>query len=157
MIASDPEYLDRARERFAAKVAPINSSGCALWLGSHTVEGYGQFHFNARLIRAHRVAWFFSRGSIPGALCVLHKCDVRSCVNIDHLFLGTRPDNTRDMDAKGRRVSLHGDRHGSSILSADQVRAITADNRVQQRIADDYGISQAHVSEIKRRTVWRHL
>ena len=151
------DYITKARARFAAKLATKNEAGCVLWLGSITTEGYVQFYFGGRLIKSHRAAWILTNGEIPGGLCVLHMCDVRPCVNLEHLFLGTRPDNTHDMDAKGRRVSLQGEEHGSAVLSESQVRAIILDPRVQQRIADEYGITQAHVSEIKRGRVWRHL
>jgi hypothetical protein len=39
-------------------------------------------------------------GPIPAGLCVLHRCDVRPCINPDHLFLGTQKDNMADMAAK---------------------------------------------------------
>lgn len=63
---------------------------------------YGQFYFQKRLQRSHRVAWMFMRGSIPEGLNVLHKCDNPICVKPDHLFLGTTMDNIRDMIDKGR-------------------------------------------------------
>lgn len=51
---------------------------------------------------AHRLAWEEAFGPIPAGMCVLHTCDNRACVNIDHLFLGTYQDNALDMVAKGR-------------------------------------------------------
>jgi hypothetical protein len=33
---------------------------------------------------------------------VLHKCDVRNCINPDHLWIGSAADNNRDCAAKGR-------------------------------------------------------
>jgi len=40
----------------------------------------------------------------PGPLVVMHACDNRSCINPDHLSVGTARDNVRDMIAKGRAV-----------------------------------------------------
>jgi hypothetical protein len=54
---------------------------------------------------AHRYAYAWLYGDIPGGMQVLHRCDVRLCVNPDHLFLGTQLDNMRDMCAKGRSRS----------------------------------------------------
>lgn len=51
---------------------------------------------------AHRVAWELVHGPIADDLCVLHRCDNRLCVNVEHLFLGTRGDNIRDASVKGR-------------------------------------------------------
>lgn len=53
-------------------------------------------------IRAHRYAWQSLRGEIPKGLCVCHTCDNPKCVRIEHLWLGSIADNTRDMIKKGR-------------------------------------------------------
>lgn len=88
-------------ERFWAKVA--RSDGCWLWLAAKDGCGYGHFYPESRkLMKAHRMAWELLKGSIPDCLCVLHHCDNPSCVNPDHLFLGTKKDNTQDAIAKGR-------------------------------------------------------
>jgi hypothetical protein len=39
-------------------------------------------------------------GPIPPGLCVLHRRDVRPCINPDHLYLGTQKDNMADLTAK---------------------------------------------------------
>ena len=45
----------------------------------------------------------------------------------------------------------------SRNLSDDDVRAIRADTRPQTQIADQYGISQSNVSQIKTRATWAHV
>jgi hypothetical protein len=40
-------------------------------------------------------------------MSVLHRCDVRACVNIAHLYLGTQRDNMRDVRHRRRAVGSH--------------------------------------------------
>ncbi len=77
---------------------------CWLWTGHTNYSGYGLFRRSrgSQEVRAHRVSWDLHYGQVPEGLLVLHKCDVRNCVNPDHLFLGTQPDNVRDCEVKGR-------------------------------------------------------
>lgn len=86
-------------ERFWNKVA--RSDECWLWTGCIS-RTYGLFQYEGRLQPAHRVAWQIANGPIPTGLFVCHRCDVRTCVRLDHLFLGTAQDNSDDMVAKGR-------------------------------------------------------
>ena len=85
---------------------------CVLWTKSFTRQGYGQQARGLRrlgtrtTVLAHRDAWERERGPIPKGLVVCHHCDNPPCVNVEHLFLGTNADNTRDMIAKGRHASL---------------------------------------------------
>ena len=78
----------------------VTETGCWIWMGCVNREGYGQVSVDGRLQRAHRV--FFGLDKIPKGMLVCHKCDVPSCVNPDHLFLGTQTDNILDMMSKGR-------------------------------------------------------
>ena len=77
---------------------------CWLWQGSIVGNGYGNIYVNNKKNdRTHRVAWKIFHGEIPKGMHVLHHCDVRHCVNPDHLFLGNHRINFLDMRSKGRR------------------------------------------------------
>jgi hypothetical protein len=91
--------------RIESRIERIPIAGCWIYLGCMgSKTGYGALSVNGREMMAHRASYLAYRGPIPNGLCVLHRCDVRSCVNPEHLFLGTKRDNTQDMMAKGRRA-----------------------------------------------------
>lgn len=90
-----------------------DSSGCWLYTGSKSHNGYGHFRIGRKTFRAHRIAWELAFGAIPEGVRVLHTCDQRACVNPEHLFLGTQLDNMADCKAKGRNARGAG--HGRYI------------------------------------------
>jgi hypothetical protein len=102
---------------------------------------------------AHRLSWFFHNGEIPEGLHVLHRCDVKSCVNPSHLFLGTHGDNMRDMVAKGRNPKGVGP--FSVKLTADGVRFIRRSKLKQKELAKMFGVAQNTISEIQLRKTWK--
>ncbi len=90
------------QQRFWSKV-DVQSGDCWNWTGAlSSSNGYAAFWDGERQVVAHRFSWELRNGPIPDGLCVLHRCDNRRCVNPNHLFLGTKSDNTRDMLSKGR-------------------------------------------------------
>ncbi len=92
--------------RLLEKVEQLPWSGCWVWLGGLWNSGYGHLKLHlGKECSAHRVSYLGHIGSIPKGMCVLHKCDVKTCVNPAHLFLGTKQDNTLDMVKKGRHYS----------------------------------------------------
>lgn len=105
--------LVRKFERYFRK-----SDGCWLWNGPTTDNGYGLFCHDGDRIRAHRVAYWLYVGSFTQF--ILHRCDVRLCVNPEHLFEGTKQDNALDMQRKGRgsldKVRRYGAEHHANTL-----------------------------------------
>ena len=88
---------------FEARSWPDPNSGCILFDGETLWNGYQRISYEGKRWLAHRLAWVLSGRDLPAGMQLCHKCDVRSCVNIDHLFLGTAADNSRDCSRKGRQ------------------------------------------------------
>ncbi len=83
-------------ERFKASFAINKKTGCWEWDKIHPTAGYGGITHEGKQVAAHRASWIFHNGAISGELCVLHKCDNRSCVNPEHLYLGDKKQNRKD-------------------------------------------------------------
>lgn len=90
--------------RFWAKVDKRGPDECWPWTGAKSSHGYGNFCVEGRTEKASRFSWFLVHGAIEPGICICHHCDNPICVNPAHLFAGTRLDNTRDCQAKGRFV-----------------------------------------------------
>lgn len=148
---------DKLRERLEAHSIPEPNSGCLLWTGAVSSTGYGSLRWKGRTEKAHRMAWVCRHGSINSALHACHKCDVRSCVNADHLFLGTNADNVADKLAKGRRNGPVGETHGSARFTKEVVRCIRAEAGTHKSLGEKYGVSAAAIGAIKRRETWGHV
>lgn len=137
-----------------------NDEGCWPCIGSRTKFGHVHFSIGGRHYYAHRLAWEVTNGPIPEGMCILHRCDNPPCARPDHLFLGTRRDNTHDMFAKGRNRTtprLGTDHHSHKITEAD-VHAIRAAIGVSRRaLAGQYGVTPENISAIVLRKTWRHI
>lgn len=137
-------YLEQRIER-------IPECGCWLWTRSITKNGYGKLNLlSSGWEMPHRLSWQIHVGPIPQGMFVLHRCDVRTCCNPNHLFLGSAKENTNDMIQKKRDLRPDGTRKTSKKLTAEQVRLIAHDKRTCTVIAKEHGICRDLVSSIRR-------
>jgi hypothetical protein len=121
------------------------ADGCWLWRGSRNRRGYGSIWDGERFRLTHRFAWTAARGPIPPGMVVCHACDVPSCCNPAHLFLGTQSENVKDSVAKGRWTGMAGKRS----FDRDALRReYTAGGVTQEALAAKYGTTQSHVSRV---------
>lgn len=104
-------------------------------------------------MRSHRVTYMAYHGDIEDKQ-VLHICDNSSCVNPDHLYLGTHKDNMRDKRLRNR---IKGENHPMAKLTEEVILAIRANTKTQGQIARDLGLNQSFIGKIKNRVVWTHI
>jgi len=140
------------------------TKSCWLWTRAKRPGGYGVLGAGkGGTMRAHRAAWELTKGSIPPKLCILHRCDNPPCVRPSPLFLGTRGDNAKDRDEKGRRKTgrvYPGIECKTSKLTNQKVKAIRRmreNGWTMTAIGRKMGIHHTHVRRIVLRISWRHL
>jgi len=146
-------------ERFHRKYR-VGDNGCWEWTSSKNPNGYGLVYAWGKTRIAHRTAYELFVGPIPLGLCVLHDCDNPSCVNYEHLKLGTFRENNIEAITKGRRKPLFGEKHQNSKLTEQQVLDIRReyqDGATQKRLSQKYGVSMTNVHHIVYRNTWKHI
>jgi len=148
-------------DRFQAQLSEKNEQGCILWKG-YLSNGYGKIKEGprgSRSIHAHRVAWMLAYGPIPSGKSVLHRCDVRNCVNPEHLFLGSHQDNMTDMVRKKRQAC--GSRSGLHKLTEEAVLSMrnrySSEDVTKAQLSRDFQISDTIVGMILDRRRWSHV
>jgi hypothetical protein len=150
-------------DRFWQQVDMGSPDECWLWTSRINKHGYGQFYHpdTARTIGVHRVAWEFTHGPIPQGMHVLHRCDVRNCVNPAHLFLGTNADNMRDKVMKDRVQRLKGAANGRAKLlelEVKNIRRMYASGRyTQAQLGRIFDVSQSTIEHILAGKRWQHV
>lgn len=141
-------YYKSFIQRFVEKIKINDETDCWEWIGTKNSDGYGNFLVHDVVMKAHRISYLIHIGEIPSGMCVCHHCDNPSCVNPDHLFLGTHTDNMRDMTRKRRLKipKLRGENCGSAKLSDLQVKEMRDIYKNEEistgKLGKMFGISQ---------------
>lgn len=158
---------------------------CWIYTKGKYGTGYGKFcKGQGQETGAHQFAWEIENGPSPSGECVLHKCDVRTCVRNDgensHLFSGTKKRNSEDMVAKRRHGSItrpdrvpHGARNASALypglrrgekngrakLTWALVQAIRLKRAncgtTYEKLALEFGVSVSLIGQIVKHQIWK--
>lgn len=151
-----------ALDRFLARVVK-KEDGC--WIFGGNEADYGQIHIaKGKMVSAHRFSYEHYIGPLAPGMYVCHKCDVKGCVNPEHLYQGTHEDNIRDIverkRGKGRKVLTKyakplGNRYKNGRILGPEGKARLkqeweSGRFTQMELAKRYRVSQSVVSKIAR-------
>lgn len=112
------QITDKVKARFYRKVKV--TSGCWIWIGARRgSKGYGAFYIGGTVYSPHRVMFAIKhpeheetmltkrRGAGYRTDYILHSCDNPSCVNPNHLRMGSATENVEDIKLRRRNESVH--------------------------------------------------
>lgn len=149
-------------DRVFKKVEKEGHNGCWIWTGTRNKMGYGRFRLDiGTWMYVHRWSYEYFKGDIPEGLVVRHKCDNPSCVNPDHLQVGTQWENTNDRRTqRGSWWPSYEGREKPKAVKLDEqkVKDIRARMHEANRVlAIEYGCTIELIRQVKNRKVWPHV
>jgi len=148
-----PRWTKTPKERLLSRIEK-QDSGCWKWIGTKNKKGYGMMVYKGRIHASHRVSWQEFYGEIPEGMLICHKCDNPSCVNPDHLFVGSNQDNMDDMKQKGRASKSKDKQKSRRKISREKeleiIERYKTSNVTQKSLANEFGIALNHVRRLTR-------
>jgi len=158
-MARLPANTTNAATRLALERRP-GPNGCIEWTGGgNGAAGYGQLKIGPKMILAHRAVFELAHGAIPQGMMVLHSCDNRRCINVDHLSVGTHADNMADRGNRDRTAK--GEESGLAKLNDHKIREIrrlyATGHITQASLAEVFEVTPSNVSLITSRLTWIHV
>jgi len=141
-------------QRLISKLEYNTETYCWLWNG-RIRKGYGEIKYYGKHLGTHRVAYQYFVKDIPDGLCVLHKCDVPSCCNPMHLFLGTKKDNSLDAIKKGR--ICRGEQVSNSKLTTKDIVDIRRSLLSTRQLGKRLNVNHTTIWKIRTNKTWKHV
>lgn len=158
----DPDRSKSMIDRFWQKVDKIEEDQCWNWKAQKTKQGYGRFRSHIGSL-AHRYSWVIHNRELEdyetweNKYVIMHSCDNPSCVNPNHLSLGTSKLNAMDRDAKKRHKTnpRKGEKNSLSTITNETAKMVYITKGKHQDIADTYDVSLHIVRDIKCGRRWQ--
>lgn len=139
----------------------VDDNGCFICISHARNKGYPLSWINGRKVRLLRFVYEQMYGEIPEGHVIRHKCDVRPCINPEHLETGTPKQNIYDAINRGRMQAVLGESNPNSKLTVEQVkeikRALKNKTSSNYKLAAKYGVSDMAIRKIKKGTMWSHV
>jgi hypothetical protein len=117
--------------------------GCHLWAGRLSDAGYARARIGGRTWLIYKYVWEQQNGPTPEGYDLHHRCEIKRCINPDHIELLTR--------------AAHAQQHHT--LTWDAVREIRAlRGKVRQiDLAARFGVPQSTISAVQLGKTWKEL
>jgi hypothetical protein len=143
-----------------------SDTGCWNWNHYKKPSGYGTYWNGKKTVNAHKHYYEQANGPVPAGLQLCHKCNNPSCVNPDHMYVGTAKENASDKVKSNRCYRPIGSKNGMSKLTEHDVEIIREMYRrhpsgKKQRtglstfLSSWFGITSSTVSMIKYKKRWK--
>ncbi len=137
------DFSDRFIKRFWTKVETKENNECWLWNG-YIDKQYGRISYNKKMYLAHRISFILANPSIKlGAGIIRHKCDNKSCVNPNHLEIGSQQDNMRDKSNVKKYKGFGEEKYLTEWFEDKRRHPDITLARIYERISKGYNIEKA--------------
>lgn len=132
-------------------------NGCHECISHCNPDGYTRISFKGKTSKLSRVIYLLYNGYLPDDLVVRHTCDNPSCVNPEHLLLGTQQDNVDDCISRNRNTK--GESQPTSKLTEEKVREIRKlkGQFTGYQVAKMYNMDYSVIYGIWRGEGWKHV
>lgn len=121
---------------------------------------YGKIKIGKKHSSAHRYSYEIHYGKIFDEKVICHTCDIKLCVNPEHLFIGTQKDNIQDMLSKERDNRPKGSRNHFSKVTEEQVigiKELLKKGFGVKEVSEIYKVAYSLIAQIKYGKSWKHI
>lgn len=134
----------------------VHSNGCFICTSHYkNSDGYPNAKIRGKTRIISRFIFEECFGEIPEGMVVRHKCDNPSCINPEHLELGTHKQNVNDRVQRNR--SAHGESHGRAKLTEKDVVSIRNSRLPIIELSKKYSVDPKTIRLVKERKIWKHV
>lgn len=125
-------------------------SSCIIWTGALNSGGYPVTWKDGKTVYKHREVVGAKKGEV-----VMHTCDNPSCINPEHLKIGSHKSNSKDMVEKQRQAT--GEQCGNAKFKEWQIHKVrelkgTLSSRA---VASLFKMSKTNVLDIWNNKIWK--
>ena len=135
---------------------------CWQWQKGKDKDGYALITYKGKTVRVTRLIKSLYDGEFPKEMFCCHTCDNPSCINPDHIFIGSAKENSRDREKKhrGRTQNQLGEKNHAAILTENvvlEIRKLHQEGMKECDIVRKFKLNQGTVSKILLRKRWKHI
>lgn len=136
-----------------------DENDCWIYLGAKDRGGYAKIQEHKRKnSKASRCIYEIINGVKLGRFdFVCHKCDIPSCINPDHFFIGSPQENVDDCKQKNRLKIMKGEKNGNAILTweiVDEIRKLRQEGWLYTHLGKKFMTEQSNIYRICKNKTW---